>query len=78
MTSKSALAPEQAVVQKNGVLYVINKHTSFDELSLEAREKAAQAYLTLKPRLERTRLKTEEDDQVQQVNFRRKKKESHH
>lgn len=71
---KNALAPEQAIVQKNGVLYVINKQTSFDELSLEAREKAAHAYLTLKPRLERTRLKTEEDDQVQQVILEERRK----
>jgi hypothetical protein len=70
---RSALKPGQKVVQKNGVLYLIEPGMRFETLSLEAREKAAHAYLTLKPKLEKTRLRIEEEDQLQQAELEQKK-----
>ena len=71
---RNTLKPGQSIVQRNGVLYLIDQSMTFEALSLEARAKAAQAYLALKPQLEKTRLKMEDDDQIQHAELEERKK----
>lgn len=70
---RSALSPEQVIVQKNGVLYLIRKHTPFESLSLEERGQAAHAYLSLKPKIEKTRIQTEAENQMQATALQQRK-----
>ncbi len=70
---KSNLKTKQSIVERNGVLYLIDGNSSLDTLSFEERKKAAEAYLALKPKLEKTQLSWKDKSQLQEVElFERK------
>lgn len=71
---RNMLKPKQSIVQRNGVLYLLDEGMSFEALSLEARQKAAEAYVALKPKLEKTRLTQKENEQTQEAAFGEKRK----
>ncbi len=51
------------LVQKDGKVYLIDKETNLEALSGDERDSAEQAYLSLKPRLERTIKSTKKEEE---------------